>query len=126
MKSPKSRSPLFERLKSSLEEGIRHANGEIALKTTTLEMPDPPPKVRAEDVTKLRLQSGMFQAVFARVLNVSTRTVQSWEQGTRTPSQAALRLIQVFRHNPAGLFEIIGLTQSPAARSNQGRVAAKS
>ena len=26
MKSPKDRKPLFERLKTGLEEGIRHAN----------------------------------------------------------------------------------------------------
>ena len=112
MKSPKSRKPLFERLKTGLEEGIRHARGEITLKTTTLEMPDPPPEVRADELTEIRLGSGMSQAVFAQVLNVSTKTVQSWEQGTRKPSQAALRLIQVFRQDPSGLLEIVGMSGS--------------
>jgi putative transcriptional regulator len=110
MKSPKSRRPLFERLKTGLEEGIRQAKGEITLKTTTLEMPDRPPEVDAEELTTLRLDSGMSQAVFAQVLNVSTKTVQSWEQGQRKPSQAALRLIQVFRQNPSGLLEIVGMS----------------
>ena len=41
MKSPKRRKPVFEQLKKGLEEAIRHARGEITLKTTTLEMPDP-------------------------------------------------------------------------------------
>src|SRR5271163_4297386 len=112
MRSPKGRKPLFERLKAGLEEGIRHAKGEINLKTTTLEMPDRPPEVGAEELTKLRLKSGMSQAVFARLLNVSTKTVQSWEQDQRKPSQATLRLIQVFRHNPSGLLEIAGMTVS--------------
>jgi hypothetical protein len=49
MKSTKSRKPLFERLKTGLEEAIRHAKGEIALKTTTLEMPDRPPEVGAKN-----------------------------------------------------------------------------
>jgi putative transcriptional regulator len=88
-------------LKTGLEEGIRHAKGEIMLKTTTLETPDPPPQVRSHELTELRLNSGMSQAVFAQVLKVSTKTIQSWEQGTRRPSQAALRLIQVFRQNPS-------------------------
>ena len=52
----------------------------------------------------------MSQAVFARMLNVSTKTVQSWEQGQRRPSQAALRLIQVFRQNPSGLLEVVGMS----------------
>ena len=75
MKSPKSRRPLFERLKAGLEEGIRHAKGEITLKTTTLELPDRPPEVGAAELTKVRLASGMSQALFARLLNVSTKTV---------------------------------------------------
>jgi putative transcriptional regulator len=108
MKSPKDRKPFFERLKTGLEEGSRHAKGEIALKTTTLEMPDRPPPIQAEEVTKVRLKNGLSQAVFAHMLNVSTKTVQSWEQGQRKPSQAALRLIQVFRQNPSGLLELVG------------------
>jgi putative transcriptional regulator len=110
MKSTKGRRPLFERLKTGLEEGIRQAKGEITLKTTTLEMPDRPPQVGAEELTTLRLNSGMSQAVFAQILNVSTKTVQSWEQAQRKPSQAALRLIQVFRQNPSGLLEIVGMS----------------
>ena len=119
MRSPKGRKPLFERLKTGLEEAIRHAKGEITLKTTTLEMPDRPPDVGAEELTKLRLASGMSQAIFARMLNVSTKTVQSWEQGHRKPSQAALRLIQVYRHNPSGLLEVVGMT-SPIATVSVG------
>ena len=38
MKSLKQRKPLFERLKTGLEEAISHARGEITLKTTTLNL----------------------------------------------------------------------------------------
>jgi putative transcriptional regulator len=103
MKDKSKRLPVAAQIRKGLEEAIRHAKGEIALKTTTFEMPDRPPEVDAEELTRLRLKSGMSQAVFARMLNVSTKAVQSWEQGQRQPSQAALRLIQVFRHHPAGL-----------------------
>jgi putative transcriptional regulator len=122
MKSPKGRKPLFERLKTGLEEAIRHAKGEITLKTTTLEIPDRPPEVGAKELTKVRLESGMSQAVFARMLNVSTKTVQSWEQGQRRPSQAALRLIQVFRRNPSGLLEVVGMSV-PIATAGVGEPA---
>jgi putative transcriptional regulator len=122
MKSPKDRKPSLERLKAGLEEGIRNARGEVTLKTTTLEMPDRPPEVDADELTKLRLASGMSQAVFARMLNVSTKTIQSWEQGQRKPSQAALRLIQVFRHDPAGLLELVGMSD-PAVNAGVGKTA---
>jgi putative transcriptional regulator len=110
MISPKNRKPLFERLKTGLEEAILHAKGEITLKTTTLERPDRPPDVQADELTRLRIESGMSQAVFAQVLNVSTKTVQSWEQGSRKPSQATLRLIQVFRQNPSVVLQIVGMS----------------
>jgi hypothetical protein len=52
----------------------------------------------------------MSPAGFARLLNASTKTVRSWDQGQRKPSQAALGLIQVFRHDPSGLLEVAGMS----------------
>jgi putative transcriptional regulator len=101
---------IAEQIRKVLEESIRNARGEIILKSTLVELPDSPPEIRAEDLIRLRLDSQMSQAVFARLLNVSTKTVQSWEQGHRKPSQAALRLIQVFRHDPGSLLRVAGMT----------------
>jgi putative transcriptional regulator len=119
MKDRSKRPPVAERIRKGLEEAILHAKGEITLKTTTLEVPGRPPEVGAGELTKLRLEAGMSQAVFARVLNVSTKTVQSWEQGSRKPSQAALRLIQLFRQNPAVVLQTVGMsgpTGNPAGK----------
>ncbi|SRR5579883_2727054 len=120
MKDQRKRLPVAERIRKGLEEAIRHAKGEITLKTTTLELPDPPPEVGAEELAELQLAGGMSQAGFARLLNVSTKTIQSWEQGQRKPSQAALRLIQVFRHNPSGLLEVAGMS-GPMITSSVGK-----
>jgi putative transcriptional regulator len=110
MKDKSKRLPVADQIRKGLEEAILHAKGEITLKTTTLEMPGRPPEVGAEELTKLRLKNGISQAVFAQVLNVSTKTVQSWEQGQRKPSQAALRLIQVFRRDPSMVLEVAGMS----------------
>ena len=119
MKDKRKRLPVAEQIRKGLEEAIRHAKGEITLKTTTLEMPDRPPQVSADELTELRLKSGMSQAVFARMLNVSTKTIQSWEQGQRKPSQAALRLIQVFRQSPSSVLEVAGMS-GPKRTSHPG------
>jgi putative transcriptional regulator len=100
MKETPKRLPVADQIRNGLEEAVRHAKGEITFKATTLELPDRPPEVRAEDVTRIRLNNQMSQNVFARLLNVSPKTVQSWEHGTRRPSQAALRLIQLLEQNP--------------------------
>jgi putative transcriptional regulator len=54
----------------------------------------------------------MSQAFFARLFNVSPKTVQSWEQGQRTPSQAAQRMLQVFQERPEMVLEVLGIVAS--------------
>ena len=120
----KARKPLFERLKAGLEQGIAHAKGELTLKT--VEVPEEPPEVDARTLAALREAAEMSQAVFARVLNVSVKTVQSWEQGVRVPSMASRRLIQVFSERPDVVCEIVGmqpvkLNGVKIVRSGQGR-----
>src|SRR6478735_4384962 len=94
----KTRKSFFERLKVGLQEGIAHARGELTLKT--VEVPDPPPEIDAKTLVALREQAKMSQGVFARLLFVSAKTVQSWEQGVRVPSKASRRLIQIFAERP--------------------------
>ena len=101
------RKPLSERLKLGLQEALAHAKGELTLKTTVL--PEAPPEIDAPTLIAMREGASMSQAVFARVLAVSAKTVQSWEQGTRVPSQAARRLIHVFATKPDALCEVVGL-----------------
>lgn len=102
-----TRSPFAARLKAGLAEGIRHAKGELTLRTVRI--PQRPPRISTAEVTRLRERIGMSQAVFAGVLNVSTKTVQSWEQGQRQPSQAALRMLQLLKQRPNIVCEIAGL-----------------
>ena len=105
----KRRKPLFERLKQGLEEGIAHVQGELTLRT--VEVPEEPPEIDGETLAALRAQAAMSQAVFAKLLNVSTKTLQSWEQGVRQPSEASRRLLQVFSEQPEMLCRIVGLPE---------------
>jgi putative transcriptional regulator len=91
----KTRKSLFERLKKGLEESIAHAKGELTLKTV--------------EVPALREEAEMSQAIFAKVLHVSAKTVQSWEQGVRMPSRASRRLIHIFAEQPAAVCKVVGL-----------------
>lgn len=111
------RKTLFERLKAGLEEGIAHAKGELNLRT--VEFPQEPPEIDATTLTALRERIDMSQAVFAGVLNVSTKTIQSWEQGLRKPSQASRRLIQIFSECPEVVCQVAGLSAIP---SRGGRI----
>lgn len=103
-KKIEEKNEFFESLKSGLEAAIEHAKGERKdLRTTTL--PRPPKELSAKEIAKLRAQLNVSQAVFARYLNISPKTVQSWEQGLGKPNGASLKLLSIARRNPKILIE---------------------
>jgi len=57
-------------------------------------------------IKRIRISLHASQPQFARLLNVSTNTVQSWEQGVRRPRQAALKLLMIANRNPQALLDI--------------------
>lgn len=63
-------------------------------------------KVEISPVTAARLKSGLPQSDFAKLLSVSIRTLQDWEQGRRQPSGAAKTLITIAERRPDVLEEI--------------------
>jgi len=52
-------------------------------------------ELSAPKIKKLRLSSGISQAVFAKVLNVSAAAIRQWERGERKPSGSALKLLNL-------------------------------
>ena len=57
-------------------------------------------EVPVSTAASARAQLGMTQPEFARLMGVSVRTLQDWEQGRRQPSGAARTLLRVARHAP--------------------------
>lgn len=78
---------------------IEHAEGKLKdLRTTPL--PRAPKQLSAKEIVRVREQFNVSQAVFAKYLNISPRTVQSWEQGLGKPSGASLKLLSIAKKNP--------------------------
>jgi putative transcriptional regulator len=88
-------SKFFKDLKASLEEAVAHKQGKLSLHTEIIEIPPPPADYKAKDIKKIREKNRYSQDIFAKILNVSPKTIQSWESGQRHPSHAALRLIEI-------------------------------
>ena len=103
-KKSEKRNEFFEDLKAGLTAAIEHAQGKRQdLRTTTL--PRPPKELSAKEIAMLRSRLNVSQAVFARYLNISTKTVQSWEQGIGKPNGASLRLLSIAKKNPKILID---------------------
>ncbi|HML19467.1 MAG TPA: XRE family transcriptional regulator [Candidatus Dependentiae bacterium] len=85
----------FNDLKTGLEEVIAYKKGKLDLRSEEIELPEPPAKYKARDIKRIRQGNRYSQGVFSRILNVSIKTVQSWESGQRVPSHSALRLLEL-------------------------------
>jgi putative transcriptional regulator len=53
-----------------------------------------------------REMTGLSQARFAKLLGVSVRTLQGWEQGRIQPSGAARTLLAIALRNPGALLDV--------------------
>jgi putative transcriptional regulator len=57
-------------------------------------------------VAETRARVGLSQSEFARLLGVSVRTLQEWEQGRRAPSGPARMLLAIAHKNPQALLDV--------------------
>jgi putative transcriptional regulator len=68
-----------------------------------VKVPPPVRPIPAKEIRAIRTGLEFTQAQFASLLNVPKVTAISWENGTRKPSGAALRLLAVARKHPEAL-----------------------
>ena len=95
----------FGDLKEALEDALAFERGERNLKVTRIQAPRPPKAMSPKDIARIRERLNCSQAVFAMMLNISPKTVQAWEQGSREPGDAALKLLTIAKNHPEILLE---------------------
>ena len=92
-------SGAFAKVMAGLEDALAHHRGTRKLTVRDVEL-KPPAPMGAKEVIAVRARLRVSQAAFARILNVSPRTVQAWETSARKPSDAALKLLTVAKNHP--------------------------
>lgn len=96
------KTKLGQELITSLTEAVDYERGKKNLRTSTLEIPEPAKHWRKEQIAHLRKEVfGVSQPVFASILSVTPSTVRAWEQGLKTPSGAASRLLELAEMQPS-------------------------
>ena len=94
-------SKIGQELIEAMQELVDYSEGKIDLRTSKLNVSPVCDTISAEEIKNTRKKLGMSQGVFAIVLGVSKKTVESWEIGRYTPEGAARRLISLMQVDPA-------------------------
>jgi len=81
----------MEQFQNDLLKSVRQMKAGKAAKET---------RVKLSAAAEARAKVGLSQSEFARLLGVSVRTLQDWEQGRREPSGAAKTLLRIAEQNP--------------------------
>lgn len=96
----------FAGLKEAMGDALAFERGERRnLKVSRIQAPRPPKALSPQDIARIRQKLNCSQAVFAMMLNISPKTVQAWEQGSREPGDAALKLLTIAKRHPEVLLE---------------------
>lgn len=83
---------LFEDLVSSLQEAKAISKGKAPVSRSF--------EVIAPDAKAVREQIGLSQSEFARLMRVSVKTLQNWEQHRRNPTGPAAALLKIMATAP--------------------------
>jgi len=94
-------SKIGQELIESMQELLDYSEGKIDLRTSKLSISPVCDTITVEDIKETRKKLGMSQGVFAIVIGVSKKTVESWEAGRYTPDGAARRLISIMQADPS-------------------------
>lgn len=96
---------IYDQAHQALSDAVVYERGErVDLRVT--ELPAPPRPMKPREIRRIRRSRHASQTVFARFLCVSAKAIQSWEQGTRRPEKAALRLLYIAKEDPRLLLSV--------------------
>lgn len=91
---------VFDDIKLGLEQAIEYNKGNLAAKKN-VRFVLPLPSFTPREIKQIRVNAKMTQALFAKYMGVSVKTVEAWECGKNQPVGAARRLLALTKENPS-------------------------
>jgi putative transcriptional regulator len=103
-----SKRHLFSELEQGLAEAKNHSAGKVTLRVYHI---DKPKKLSMKPamIRSVRQHLNLSQSVFSRLLRVSKRTLEKWEQGETHPNEQAVTLLLMVKKHPDFLDKLASL-----------------
>lgn len=109
---------LSEQLEYNTEQYVQkkkgHSNNAKVIRVCVADIPS----FANTDIINFRESHQLTQAELSLVLGVSSRTVESWEQGRSKPNGSARRLMAILNDHPSMVNDIIDVDNHEPANVN--------
>ena len=110
---------IFGEIMEGIGELKAHREGRLTLRSYKVEPPTLPP-VDPQTIRDVRERFRLSRALFARLLGLSVRTLEGWEQGRSNPTPLAAILFELLRQHPETLEQIVGLPEQRRTEHRAG------
>ena len=94
-------------IQDMLDSGFQSSFTKKELNSLGVKIPDI--VITSEEIKGIRKKTNLSQAVFAKLLNVSSSSVKQWEQGKRVPTGSTKVLLELLNKSPHLLNYRIGV-----------------
>ena len=89
----------YDEIKLGLEQAMEYEKGNLKARKTALFVM-PLETFTSSEIKEIRNQTGLTQALFAKYMGVSVKTVEAWESGKNSPEGSARRMLSLTRKDP--------------------------
>ena len=89
----------YENIMQGLTEALDYQQNKISVRKTKLTI-KPVENYNKDEIKQIRQKTGLSQVIFAKLLGVSPKTVEAWENGRNKPEGASRRLLEIVRDDP--------------------------
>lgn len=111
------KTELGQVLIKAAKEALDVERGKKKVKQTKIIVKDPPAWTKARIIRLRKEKYAVSQAIFALLLNVNKKTVESWEQGINSPGGSSSRLLQIFNDIPQKMVEEVVIAKNSKKNS---------
>ncbi|MBW2167544.1 MAG: helix-turn-helix domain-containing protein [Deltaproteobacteria bacterium] len=94
-------------IQDMLDSGFQSSFTKKELNSLGVKIPDI--VITSAEIKEIRKKTNLSQAVFAKLLNVSSSSVKQWEQGKRVPTGSTKVLLELLNKSPHLLNYRIGV-----------------
>jgi putative transcriptional regulator len=91
---------VYESIIQGLTEAADDQQGKISARRTKLTI-KPVATFNTVEIKRIRQKTGLSQVIFAKLMGISPKTVEAWENGRNKPEGASRRLLELVSDDPA-------------------------